>query len=58
MLLSSPRTALILFLYKMLVRIPTSLRYSFNKFLPLDSISGNTGVDKALTSNAMPELIK
>ena len=42
----------------MLVRIPTSLRYSFNKFLPLDSISGNTGVDKALTSNAMPELIK
>ena len=42
----------------MLVKIPTSLRYNFNKFLPLDSISGNTGVDNALTSNAIPELIR
>ena len=45
-------------LYKMLIKYPTSLRYSFNKFLTLDSISRNTGVDNALTSNVIHELIR
>jgi hypothetical protein len=41
------RMARIFVPYRIPDRIPTSFRYSFNRFLPLDSIRGNTGAEIA-----------
>ena len=44
--------------YKILVRIPTSLKYSLIKFLEADSIRGNFGLETAFVPLAIPEEIK
>ena len=56
--LSVYRIAPILCLYKIFVRIPTSLNYNLIKFLLVDSINGNLGSEIALTPKAHPELIR
>ena len=45
-------------MYSIEESIPTSFKYSFNKFFVADWIKGNVGLEIAFTSTVIPALIK